>query len=72
MKAWGLVFSAIMVCSACATAEKTSPIGAPLEPYTGPAITVPDDYDRADAGANPSRLNSLVGNGWRHYLASWR
>lgn len=72
MKAWGLILSAILACSACTTTEKASPIGAPMEPYTGPPISMPVGYDRAEADINASPLNSLVGKGWRHYLATWR
>jgi len=72
MKAWGLILSMIVMCTACTTAGKPSPIGAPLEPYVGPPMSVPVGYDRADAGARDSPLNSLVGKGLRPYLASWR
>ena len=72
MKAWGLILSMIVVCSACTTAEKPSPIGAPLEPYVGPPISAPVGYDRAEAGESLPPLNSLVGKGLRPYLVSWR
>ena len=51
MKTWGLSFSIIMVCAACSTLRTTMPISSPIEPYVGPALSSPVEFDRADAGA---------------------
>lgn len=50
MKAWGLCLSIIMLGAACSTPRTNMPIGSPIEPYLGPTLDAPFDYDRADAG----------------------
>ncbi len=48
MKAWGLLFSIAMLCAACSTQRTSLPISSPIEPYVGPALSVPVEFDRAD------------------------
>jgi hypothetical protein len=48
MKAWGLIFSIVTMCAACSTPRPILPISSPIEPYVGPALSAPIDFDRAD------------------------
>ena len=51
MKAWGLIFSIAALCQACSTPRPVAPvINSPIEPYVGPELSAPVDFDRADAG----------------------
>jgi len=50
MKAWGLISLIVMVCAGCSTPGVVVPTGAPVEPYVGPVLSAPVDYDRADTG----------------------
>ena len=68
MKTWGLSLSIVMVCAARSTPRTTMPISSPIEPYKGPALSPPVEFDRTDAGttkrappmATLARLRSLV------------
>ncbi|MDP3493137.1 MAG: hypothetical protein Q8R82_08480 [Hyphomonadaceae bacterium] len=50
MKAWGLIFSIAAVCVACSTPQSAMPVSSPIEPYVGPPLSAPIEFDRADAG----------------------
>lgn len=49
MKAWGLIIMIAVLCAACSTQPLVAPIAPSVEPYVGPVLSAPIDYDRADA-----------------------
>ncbi len=51
MKAWGLILSLSVLCSACAAPSGSVPVSTPVDRYGGPPMDAPFDLDRADAGA---------------------
>lgn len=49
MKAWGFILVTVAACAACSTPQNVVPVSSPIQPFVGPPLTAPLDFDRADA-----------------------